>query len=100
LEYRNEKEINSNLGLNYLNISNKLTKMKNNNLEKTIESLKEKRGLHTELISLYIPPEKSVSEVFKYLKDEISQSQNIKSKSTRKNVLASISSIKGQLAKI
>ena len=69
-------------------------------LRKTIESLKEKRGLHTELISLYIPPEKPVSEVFKYLKDEISQSQNIKSKSTRKNVLGSISSIKGQLAKI
>jgi peptide chain release factor subunit 1 len=69
-------------------------------LKLTIETLKEKRGFHTELISLYIPPEKSISDVSKYLKDEISQSQNIKSKSTRKNVLDSISSITGQLAKI
>jgi len=74
--------------------------MNNKNIKDTIESLKEKRGFYTELISLYIPPEKSISDVSKYLKDEISQSQNIKSKRTRKNVLASISKIMGQLAKI
>jgi peptide chain release factor subunit 1 len=74
--------------------------MEKKKLRQTIESLKEKRGFHTELISLYIPPKKSISDVSKYLKDEISQSQNIKSKSTRKNVLDSISSITGQLAKI
>ena len=70
------------------------------NLKDMIESLKEKRGFHTELISLYIPPEKSLSDVSKYLKDEISQSRNIKSKRTRNNVLDNISSILGQLAKI
>ncbi|MFX1375876.1 MAG: hypothetical protein ACFFA0_08710 [Promethearchaeota archaeon] len=74
--------------------------MNKKNLKETIESLKEKRGFHTELISLYIPPEKSISDVSKYLKNEISQSQNIKSKRTRKNVLDNISSIAGQLAKI
>ena len=74
--------------------------MNKKNLKEITELLKEKRGFHTELISLYIPPEKSISDVSKYLKDEISQSQNIKSKSTRKNVLDSISSITGQLAKI
>jgi peptide chain release factor subunit 1 len=74
--------------------------MNNKNLKDTIKSLKEKRGFHTELISLCIPPEKSISDVSKYLKDEIAQSQNIKSKRTRKNVLDSISSIMGQLAKI
>lgn len=74
--------------------------MEKQNFKQTIESLMEKRGFHTELISVYIPPEKPISDVTKYLKDEISQSQNIKSKSTRKNVLNSISSIMGLLAKI
>lgn len=74
--------------------------MEKRNFKQTLESLKEKRGFHTELISLYIPPEKPISDVIKYLKDEKSQSQNIKSKSTRKNVLNSISSIVGHLAKI
>lgn len=74
--------------------------MNKKNLTDTIESLKEKRGSHTELISLYIPPEKPISDVSKYLKEEISQSQNIKNKATRKNVLDNISSIMGQLAKI
>ncbi|MFW9970729.1 MAG: hypothetical protein ACFFDF_11070 [Candidatus Odinarchaeota archaeon] len=74
--------------------------MNNKDLKDIIESLKEKRGFQTELISLYIPPNKPISDVTNYLKDEISQSQNIKSKHTQKNVLDSISSIKGQLAKI
>jgi len=74
--------------------------MNTKDLKDMIESLREKRGFHTELISLYIPPEKPISEVSKYLKDEVSQSQNIKSKRTRKNVLNNISSILGQLAKI
>ncbi|MFX1278158.1 MAG: hypothetical protein ACFFA3_02005 [Promethearchaeota archaeon] len=74
--------------------------MNDENLKDIIESLKEKRGFHTELISLYIPPEKSISDVSNYLKDEISQSQNIKSKRTRNNVRNSILSITGQLAKI
>jgi len=74
--------------------------MEKKKLKQTIESLKEKQGFHTELISLYIPPEKSISDVNNYLKAEMSQTQNIKSKSTRKNVLESISSITGQLAKL
>lgn len=74
--------------------------MTNKNITQTLELLKDKQGFNTELISIYIPPNKSVSDVTNYLKNEVSQSQNIKSKSTRKNVLGSISSITGQLAKI
>jgi peptide chain release factor subunit 1 len=74
--------------------------MNKKNLEEIIETLKEKRGYHTELISLYIPPEKSISDVSKYLKAELSQSLNIKSKRTRNKVKDCISSITSQLARI
>jgi len=74
--------------------------MEKRSFKQALESLKDKRGFHTELISLYIPSEKPISDVIKYLKDEKSQSQNIKLKSTRKNVLDSISSLVGHLAKI
>lgn len=69
-------------------------------LKTQLETIGKKKGFHTELISLYIPADKPLSDVSNYLDAEVSQSQNIKSKSTRKNVLDSISSVKGQLAKI
>lgn len=65
--------------------------------KKTLELLKSKKGFHTELISLYIPPDRKLSDVTNYLKNEISESQNIKSKLNRKNVLDGISSLLGQL---
>jgi peptide chain release factor subunit 1 len=75
-------------------------KLKTYRIKKLIEDLKEKKGFHTELITLYIPPDKKISDVMNYLKNEISESQNIKSKLTRKNVLDSISSLIGQLKTI
>jgi peptide chain release factor subunit 1 len=80
-------------------------KKKSNDLEiyktkRLLESLSNKRGFHTELISLYIPPDRKLSDVTNYLKNEISESQNIKSKLTRKNVLDGISSLLGQLKNI
>jgi peptide chain release factor subunit 1 len=68
--------------------------------KKLLEHLKDKKGFHTELISLYIPHDRKISDVTNYLKNEISESQNIKSKLTRKNVLDSISSLLGQLKNI
>ena len=65
-----------------------------------LNNLKRKRGFHTELISLYIPHDRKLSDVSNHLKNEISESQNIKSKLTRKNVLESISSLLGQLKNI
>ena len=67
---------------------------------KLLKVLKSKKGFHTELISVYIPHDRKVSDVTGHLKNEISESQNIKSKLTRKNVLDSISSILGQLKNI
>ena len=67
---------------------------------KLLEELKSKKGFHTELISVYIPHDRKISDVTNHLKNEISESQNIKSKLTRKNVLDSISSLLGQLKNI
>jgi peptide chain release factor subunit 1 len=80
-------------------------KKKSNDLElyktrKLLEVLKGKKGFHTELISLYIPHDRKLSDVTNYLKNEVSESQNIKSKLTRKNVLDSISILLGQLKNI
>ena len=65
-----------------------------------LNTLRSKRGFHTELISVYIPHDRKISDVTNHLKNEISESQNIKSKLTRKNVLDSISSLLGQLRNI
>jgi peptide chain release factor subunit 1 len=62
-----------------------------------LEELRRYSGRATELISLYVPPTKQIHEVTSYLRNEYSQSSNIKSKSTRKNVMAAIESITNRL---
>ena len=74
-----------------------LTQRQKYDLKRQIEELKTCKGKHTELISLYVPPTKQISDVTAYLKNEFSQSQNIKSKTTRKNVLSAIESIMSRL---
>ena len=74
-----------------------MTQKEKYNLKRQIEALKACKGKHTELISLYIPPNKQIYDVNSYLKNELSQSQNIKSKTTRKNVLSAIESIMSRL---
>ncbi len=59
--------------------------------EKNINKIKEKSGNHTEMISLYIPVDRSKNLVLSHLKHELSESQNIKDKNNRKNVLKNIS---------
>ncbi len=58
--------------------------------KKTLKELSNKRGKGTELVSVYIPPDKQLSDVGKHMRDELGQSANIKSKSTRKNVQSAI----------
>ncbi len=65
--------------------------------KRKLEEIADIEGQHTELISLYIPPDKQISDVMAHLRDEYSQSSNIKSKQTRKNVLSAIESIMSQL---
>lgn len=71
--------------------------VKKHGFKRTIEELRKCRGQHTELISLYIPPNRQISDVVAYLRNEYSQSSNIKSKTTRKNVMAAIESILAKL---
>ena len=74
-----------------------LTQRQRYDLKRQLEELRECRGRHTELISLYVPPNRQIFEVNNYLKNEFSQSQNIKSKTTRKNVTSAIESIMSRL---
>ena len=74
-----------------------ITQRQRYDFKRKIEELKSCKGKHTELISLYVPPSKQIFDVNSYLKNEYSQSQNIKSKTTRKNVLSAIESIMSRL---
>ncbi|MBQ6813216.1 MAG: peptide chain release factor aRF-1 [Methanobrevibacter sp.] len=58
--------------------------------KKTLKELGEKKGKGTELVSMYVPPDKQLSDIIKQMRDELGQSANIKSKSTRKNVQSAI----------
>jgi peptide chain release factor subunit 1 len=62
-----------------------------------LERLAEKEGSGTELITLYIPPDKQIYDVTAQLRDEFGQCANIKSKQTRTNVQSAISSILSRL---
>ncbi|MGI0071546.1 MAG: peptide chain release factor aRF-1 [Thermoplasmata archaeon] len=55
------------------------------------------RGRATELVSLYVSPGKQVSDVMAYLRNEYAQSSNIKSRTTRKNVMWAIESLMGRV---
>ena len=74
-----------------------LTDKEKYDLKRKLEELKACKGQHTELISLYIPPNRQISDVMAYLRSEYSESSNIKSKTTRKNVLSAIESIMSRL---
>jgi peptide chain release factor subunit 1 len=62
-----------------------------------LEELEKYEGRGTELISVYIPPKRPISDVIAYLRDEYGTSANIKSKTTRKNVMSAIESIMSRL---
>ena len=59
-------------------------------LRKMLNALASKQGSHTELITLYVPPGKQISDALNLLRDEYGTASNIKSNVTRKNVLDAI----------
>jgi peptide chain release factor subunit 1 len=59
-------------------------------LRKMINSLATKEGSHTELITVYVPPGKQISDALNLLRNEYGTASNIKSNVTRKNVLDAI----------
>ncbi|MCK5414980.1 MAG: peptide chain release factor aRF-1, partial [Thermoplasmata archaeon] len=64
---------------------------------KLLKQLQQVKGRGTELVTVYIPPDKSITETTAYLRNEYAQSQNIKSRVTRKNVMWAIESLLNRL---
>lgn len=62
-------------------------------LEEVLEELKKHKGRHTELISVYVSAGYDVVSVQKQLEAEQSTAKNIKSTSTRKNVVEALEKI-------
>ncbi|MBP3385798.1 MAG: peptide chain release factor aRF-1 [Candidatus Methanomethylophilaceae archaeon] len=65
--------------------------------KKDMQEITGYRGRGTELISVYVPGSKQISDVMAYLRNEQSQASNIKSKTTMKNVTSAIDSIAARL---
>lgn len=81
-------------GVNYMKKSDDLARYE---FKKQLREIRRVKGRATELISLYVPASKRISDVTSYLKNEYAQSSNIKSRTTRKNVMWAIDSIIGKL---
>ncbi len=61
--------------------------------KKQVDALEKFQGRGTELISVYITPKYPLAEIAGKLRDEAGQAANIKSASTRKNVIAALEKI-------
>jgi len=66
-------------------------------LKRTLEMLASKEGRGTELISLFVPPDRRIHEVMTNLREEYGTASNIKSRVTRKNVQEAIEKVQQRL---
>jgi peptide chain release factor subunit 1 len=66
-------------------------------LRKTLQALASKEGRATELITMYVPPGKQISDAINMLRDEYGTASNIKSTTTRKNVQEAIVKVQQRL---
>lgn len=62
-----------------------------------LRQLRNKKGRGTELISLYVPSGRQISEVMNNLREEYGKASNIKSRTTRKNVQEAITKVMQRL---
>ena len=65
--------------------------------QRKLDEIAAVRGRATELVSLYVPPGRQIPDVMSYLRNEYAQSSNIKSRTTRKNVMWAIDSLMGRV---
>ena len=77
--------------------SGKKTSLELFRLRKTLTTLASKEGRATELITLYVPPGKQISDAINMLRDEYGTASNIKSTTTRKNVQEAIVKVQQRL---
>lgn len=75
----------------------KRTSLERFRLKKTLDMLARKEGRGTELVSLYVPPGKQISEVLNTLRQERGTAANIKSDTTRSNVQDAITKVQQRL---
>ncbi|MCH8067133.1 MAG: peptide chain release factor aRF-1 [Nanoarchaeota archaeon] len=64
-----------------------ITEKQKYQLKKFIKELEQHRGRHTELVSVYIPQDYDIIKIINHLEQEKGTATNIKSTSTRKNVI-------------
>ncbi|MFW6013642.1 MAG: peptide chain release factor aRF-1 [Candidatus Nanoarchaeia archaeon] len=64
-----------------------LTERQKYELKETLKELEQYRGRHTELVSVYVPSGYDINKIVTHLNDEQGTAYNIKSPSTRKNVI-------------
>ncbi len=69
-------------------------------LKRKIKELKAYQGRHSSFTTLYIPPSKSLVDVINFVRTELSGSENIKSKTNRKNVQDNLTAILSELTKM
>lgn len=62
-------------------------------LKKLLVELEAIRGRHTELVTVYVPAGYAIVEIINQLKNEQGTAENIKSKSTRKNVVDALEKV-------
>jgi len=67
-----------------------LTAEQKHKLKKFIKDLSRHKGRHTELVSVYIPKGYSIIKIIQHLDQEKGTATNIKSASTRKNVISAL----------
>jgi peptide chain release factor subunit 1 len=67
-----------------------LTEKQKHELKKFIKELEQHRGRHTELVSVYVPTGYDMNKIINHLSQEQGTATNIKSASTRKNVITAL----------
>lgn len=77
--------------------STKKTSLELFRLKRILNTLASKEGRGTELVSLYVPPGKQISDAVNMLRDEYGTASNIKSTTTRKNVMDAIVKVQQRL---
>ncbi len=63
---------------------------KQHKLKRVVKELGQHRGRHTELVSVYIPAGYDINKIVNHLQQEQGTAENIKSASTRKNVISAL----------
>lgn len=67
-----------------------LTTKQRHDLKKFIDGLNQYKGRHTELVSVYVPAGYDMNKIINHLQQEQGTATNIKSATTRKNVIAAL----------